>query len=502
MGLERVASIRLAGPAGGSEKTGQWFPAERTLLILFLCVAALTALRLAALAFSSTNLFFDEAQYWFWSRELALGYYSKPPLIAWIIRASTEICGMGEACIRAPAPLIHAGTALLVYGIGRRLYDARIGFWAGLIYATLPGVSLSATLISTDAPLLFFVALALLAISALRERVSWAWVAILGAALGLGLLSKYAMSYFFLGFVLYGLGTREGRALLRNPRIYVAFAIAAAMIAPNILWNARHKFATLAHTADNAAWGDGLRPVAALEFAAEQFAVFGPVLFGALLWYCLRPAWKPGEWRKVAGAERLLLAFSVPVVVLMIGQALLSRAHANWGAFAYIAATVLITAVMLRGGWLRLFRFSLALHLTALVVLAAGGILAGRMALPLAGHPYERVLGWKELAQAAGEKARAEGFRAVATDRRNLSAELSYYLRDAGIPVVALVAGDRARDHFELTQPLRPDTPRPILLVSFSAAKPEAAIEAGSMEIAAGKRRRKVFFYAIRGSIE
>ena len=62
----------------------------------------LTLFRLATLAFSQTELFFDEAQYWFWSRELAFGYYSKPPLIAWIIRGATELCGQGEACIRAP----------------------------------------------------------------------------------------------------------------------------------------------------------------------------------------------------------------------------------------------------------------------------------------------------------------------------------------------------------------------------------------------------------------
>ena len=65
-------------------------------------LAAFSALRLAANLFSNTELFFDEAQYWFWSRELAFGYYSKPPLIGWIIRGATEICGQGEACIREP----------------------------------------------------------------------------------------------------------------------------------------------------------------------------------------------------------------------------------------------------------------------------------------------------------------------------------------------------------------------------------------------------------------
>jgi 4-amino-4-deoxy-L-arabinose transferase-like glycosyltransferase len=174
-------------------------PGPSVLVVLLL---AILAVRIIALAVSHAELFFDEAQYWFWSRELAFGYYSKPPLIGWIIRGATEICGHGEACIRAPSPLFHAATAMLVYAIGHALYDARIGFWAGLTYATLPGVSLSSSLISTDAPLLFFVALGVLALARMRHDGSWLWALALGAAIGFGLLAKYAMSYFLLGLAI------------------------------------------------------------------------------------------------------------------------------------------------------------------------------------------------------------------------------------------------------------------------------------------------------------
>ena len=51
------------------------------------------ALRIAAIHFAKIDLVLDEAQYWTWSRELAFGYFSKPPMIAWVIRGSTKICG-------------------------------------------------------------------------------------------------------------------------------------------------------------------------------------------------------------------------------------------------------------------------------------------------------------------------------------------------------------------------------------------------------------------------
>ena len=40
---------------------------------LVLVLAALLAVRTVALAFNATDLFFDEAQYWTWSQELAFG---------------------------------------------------------------------------------------------------------------------------------------------------------------------------------------------------------------------------------------------------------------------------------------------------------------------------------------------------------------------------------------------------------------------------------------------
>jgi hypothetical protein len=187
---ERVISFPRFAPDGIATGARAVTAADNYAQPLLLCVAVLTIFRIMALILSGTELFFDEAQYWFWSRELAFGYYSKPPLIAWIIRGVSELCGQGEACIRAPSPLIHAATAMVVYAIGRRLYDGRIGFWAGIAYATLPGVSFSSGLISTDVPLLFFVALALLALIRLKEGGGWDWALVLGAAIGFGLAAK------------------------------------------------------------------------------------------------------------------------------------------------------------------------------------------------------------------------------------------------------------------------------------------------------------------------
>jgi len=118
--------------------------------VLVIALATLLAIRVLGLKYNATDLFFDEAQYWSWSLEPAFGYYSKPPLIAWLISGASSVCGASEFCIRLPAPLLHTVTSYLVFLIGCRLYGSAAGLWSALAFATLPGISVSAGIIRSE----------------------------------------------------------------------------------------------------------------------------------------------------------------------------------------------------------------------------------------------------------------------------------------------------------------------------------------------------------------
>lgn len=477
------------------------------LWLLFTGLAVLLGLRLAALYLNTTDLFFDEAQYWAWGEAPAFGYYSKPPLIAWLIRASTEVCGLGESCIRLPSPLIHTATALAVFALGRLLYDVRTGALAGLAFATLPGVSLSAGLISTDVPLLLCWALALVGFAALFQTPRLWPMLLLGAAFGVGLNAKYAMAWFVLCTIVYLIAVPARRAILKDYRLYLALALGFAMIIPNLAWNASNSFATFSHTADNANWGGPLlHPGKALEFFGSQFGVFGPVLFGAFLVIIWR-AWKQG----VCEPDGLLLSFSVPIVAVILVQALISRAHANWAATAYVAATVLVVATMIRDGAWGWLKGSFAVNIAVLILIALGTVAAGRLDWPVGKDPFARVLGWREVADATRDelaKARGAGrpFAAVLTDDRAMTSELLYYLRDEPTPVLAWRDG-APHHHFELTRPFTSEVTGPVLLVrrrsetAGAAASKFAEVEKiGSRRLAAGPNaERQVTFYVLSG---
>ena len=49
------------------------------------------------LGFSTADLFVDEAQYWVWGQNLDWGYYSKPPMVGWLLRAVTDLAGSSSA---------------------------------------------------------------------------------------------------------------------------------------------------------------------------------------------------------------------------------------------------------------------------------------------------------------------------------------------------------------------------------------------------------------------
>jgi 4-amino-4-deoxy-L-arabinose transferase-like glycosyltransferase len=439
--------------------------------LLLTVLVGLLAFRLVALAFNRTDLFFDEAQYWSWSLVPDFGYYSKPPLIAWIIRATTSVCGHGEACIRAASPILHTATAWFIYLTGRHLYDARTGFWAAIAFATLPGVSFSSGIISTDVPLLLCWTAALHAFVRLMDDQSGSWLSALGlgAAIGLGLNAKYAMAYFIACAAMFLVTTPARRPLLRDPRLYSALAIAALLIAPNVVWNARNAFATLGHTADNANWGRSLfHPAKMAEFFLAQFGVFGPVFFAVLLW-CARQAWRT----RCSESDRLLLWLSLPILAVITVQAFLARAHANWAAVAYISGTLLVVAQLLRwSDGARWLRGSIVLHAAVAAVLAVGLATAGLVRLPLKSDPLTRLLGWKDLGQDIAkelESARLaqRPYRAVLTDERLMTATLIYYTRKDETPVLAWrPAGAKPRDHYELTRPYSSGSGEPVLLVS------------------------------------
>ncbi len=427
-------------------------------------IALVTLWRVALLPFDRADLYVDEAQYWFWGQELAWGYYSKPPLIGWILRLSTSIGGDGLFWIRLPLPLIHAGTAVLVALIGRRLADARVGALAGFGFATVPGVALGSLLVSTDTPMLFCFALAMLAQIRLADRRSPGWAVILGLAVGTGMLAKYAMIYFPLSAALAALVLPRARISWRDAGL--ACLVALAVLAPNLWWNLENGFTTLRHTAENASVGAGSRldPGRVLEFWGGQFAVSGPILFAAYL------AGLPGARR--GGVAAYLALMSAPIFVALSAQALRAEVNANWAATAHVAAVVLgILVLRNRRGWLIA---SFALNLAVTLALPLSTLFADSLRIGSGDLLLARYVGRADVSRRAAEIAAENGLDTLVSGDRAILADFFYTLRDSGLTLRAEPTKGFPPHHYAQKHPLTPG-PGDVLLVTRSTEGPACA---------------------------
>lgn len=382
---------------------------------LLALVGAALLLRLAVLQGvlldPAIGLQVDEAQYWGWSRNLQWGYYSKPPVIAGLIAASTALFGDTVTGVKALAMTLHGATALALAALAHAMAGprparaARAAWWAALIALSNPVASLLGLAATTDAPLLLCWTLAAAALWRLQQQDrlrDWAW---LGLWLGLGLLSKYTAAVLLVA-VAGVVGTRPvvARHPLGGPALMLA--VLALLLAPHLAWNAAWGWPTWQHTADitvqahrapGSPWWEGLG-----AWIGGQWLLFGP------LWaMCtLRPAWR-GSWARVwtgpgTAAPRLLLWLALPLLLIGAVQAVRAETQINWTAPAGQALTLAL-AVGLSAPRRRAARQTaaavVALHLLVLTALPLAGTVARAAGGPQALPPrqldlWARMRGW------------------------------------------------------------------------------------------------------------
>ena len=410
----------------------------------FAAIAIVTLWRVFCLAYNRVEIFVDESQYWFWGQELAFGYYSKPPLVGWIIRLFNEI-GQSDAVfwIRLPAQIAHGVTGWLVAMIARAIWEERSAVWAGVVYVTLPGVSTLALFVSTDDFMLTSFALALLALLRLNGSPSVAWALVFGGAIGFGLLAKYAMLFA----AILVLGLRASSKLVISWRdICIAYGLASAIVFPNLIWNVKNGFVTFYHTVDNADWqGIAWNWSGLAEFVGTQILgfgiIFGPSYLAAVAFAC-----------KARPTHSLLVWLSLPIFLTISIQAVVKTANGNWAALAFVAGTILVS------GWLlkvspRIFFVGLVLNALIAFALPLTTIwpdkftFRGRLV-------YDRAQKLSGLSDQAFTLARELKVTTLIAHDRAILANLVFHSKNSGLEVYAFPNEGSLRHHYELIRPL------------------------------------------------
>ena len=398
-------------------------------------LAVVSALRLVYLAVGPLDLSPDEAHYWEWSRHLDLSYYSKGPLIAYLIGALTATLGTSALAIRSGAVLLSVLGAVGIARLGRVAFgDARVGVLAVVGLQLTPLVWAGSLLMTIDAPFVVCWVLALLGLHrALVGGSRSAWL-LVGLAVGFGLLAKYTMLFVVPGLLVYLWRAPEARRALARREAGLGAAIALAVFAPVIAWNVRHGWVSARHVATQGR-GAEWSIVTLVEFLLSQVGVLTPLcaaIIGWAVWYGIREG-------LVRGREpyRFLTACGAPVLAFYGVLALQGKVQANWAVAAYPPLALVAAGALLER---REGLAPAARRAQARLLVAAGGL---ALAVTVAGHvtdhlglpprldPTARLKGWRELGAAVSLTMRAMPTPArtfVVSDRYQITSELAFYV--------------------------------------------------------------------------
>lgn len=193
------------------------------------------------------------------ARQLDWGYVAYPPLTPLIARTGLILFGDSLPGLRLFSAISQGIVALLVGWMARDLGGKRPAqILAALTVAVGAAALMAGTLIQYMAfDYLFWVLVAFCFVRLLSTDEPRWWLGI-GAAVGLGMMTKYTIAFFVAGLVAAVLLTPTRRAL-RSPYLWAGAAIALLIFLPNLLWQMQHDFISLdflsaIHTRD-IAWG-------------------------------------------------------------------------------------------------------------------------------------------------------------------------------------------------------------------------------------------------------
>ena len=432
---------------------------------IIIIISIITAIRLLFLFASPLPLSPDEAYYWDWSRHLAFGYYSKPPLIAWLIKAGTSILGNTEVGVRALSVLLGTISLIFTYLLSRELFGERAALWTLLISALTPASSIGAYIMTIDAPLIacwatatYFFYKAINAHNHFKKSIAW-W-SMWAITTGLGLLSKQTMIAMYGLSFLYLIISNRYRHIIKSWRFVLSIFFSILIFMPTILWNMEHSWITIIHTRHHfSANADGL--LGSIKTFAHLFgSLFGilsPLTFLIILFgiykaskLVIHSAIKDNS-DKSASYNSINFAFimgGLPLMLIML-LSFHQKVNANWPAPFFITSIMLginaVISVKKADGLLRVTAiiggvFTIITYLSPFIFqhpLIKGASI----------DPFKRLYGWKELSKEVSEVARENGYpqkvQYIFAYPRQAVSELAFYMEEN--PRVYMWKGDKNR---------------------------------------------------------
>jgi hypothetical protein len=403
------------------------------------------------------GLFYDEAYYAHWAEDFAFGYYSKPPVVAWVIGVTSALFGDSDLAVKVGSPILYTAGSWLVYLLAKKCTSPPAAILSSVIFSSTLIVGFNSLFITTDAPLIFFWVLAsYLFLMCLEHDKLYLWLA-LGGVIGLGMLSKYTFAMLPLGLVVFVL-IQKKYALFVQPKVWAGGLVSIGLFSLNLYWNSQNAFISFSHTEEIAQLDNaGFKFQELLVFLLSQVLIFGLFVL-ALSLIRLARFWKKEHYAN-AFVWQYLACIGLPILILVAAQSFFARAYVNWaGPFVIplsIACGMILHKVKAKY-WCSALAFN---HILLVLFFHWPFVLAGiGVEQKKTNSPYHRLSGWEQLTEQVEARLHShshpEMLSIVSVDR-DVLAYVGHY---AGYSVKDLFFwnSNRAniRNHYDLVNPL------------------------------------------------
>ena len=306
--------------------------------------------RLAYIYIVPIQLVPDEAYYWDWSRHLDIGYYSKPPMIAWLNYLSTHLFGINEFGVRFFAATLGTASAGIVYMLAKEMFDERVAMISFLFSLLTPANAALSFVMTIDPPLIFFGTLFLLLFWKglnLKGNGQILFFTLAGISFGLAFLSKQMMIVYFISIAIFLIYEKEYRSNISVPAIFLFLFFSIALISLPMYWNYKHNWVTFQETVHHISSNPSILKTIStfFEYVGGQVLIITPI-FAVIIYFSIYNGIL--NFKKLDTKSRFLFFFGPIYLVIFLFLSLKQRVNANWPALFYPPAIIFSVAWFLK----------------------------------------------------------------------------------------------------------------------------------------------------------
>lgn len=373
----------------------------------------------------------DEAQYWTWSQNLAWGYYSKPPAIAWQIWLGTQVFGNTELGVRFLSVIFSFLLSLSVYGIAIACRTRPLtAFWAAIVMALSPLGILSSLFATTDIGMVLFWSLACIVIADSLFRHQTPNYYLLGFLIFCGALFKWPIYLFWVLVIAFAIPYR----FLLSKHLLGGIVLSLLGLFPSVVWNMQHEWATFRHVATTVVGDSSTKTIFhgnILEFVGAQAMLLSPIFFGILIF----GFWLLFRHRKAVPPPLIFCgASSALILIAFCFLSIFKKMQGNWCVYAYPSGIVFLSwyaceRVYWGRAWLKTglcLSIALSIFMLSIPYIQSQNIL-NSFKIPYGLNSFRHNLGWNNLTNALNESGYDPATDFLFADKYQMSSILSFY---------------------------------------------------------------------------